>query len=62
MATRTITPAETELAQGLLAKARRAMAAIADYDQAKVDRICQAIGVGGRQPRKRRAARQHERR
>ena len=50
MATRTITPAETELAQRLLAKARRAMAAIADYDQAKVDRICQAVGWAGANP------------
>jgi sulfoacetaldehyde dehydrogenase len=50
MATRTITPAETELAQGLLARANRAMAAIADYDQAKVDRICQAIAWAAANP------------
>src|SRR6187402_1859387 len=50
MATRTITPAETELAQRLLDKARAAMAAIADYDQAKVDRICQAVGWAGANP------------
>ena len=50
MAIRTITPAETELAQGLLGKARRAMAAIADYDQARVDRICQAIAWAAANP------------
>src|ERR1043165_5226692 len=44
MAPRTITPQESELAQRLLANARKAMQQIADYDQKKVDRICQAIG------------------
>lgn len=50
MAPRTITPQETELAQRLLANARTAMAAIADYDQKKVDRICQAVGWAGANP------------
>ena len=44
MAARTITQQEAELAQRLLDNARKAMSAIADYDQAKVDRICQAVG------------------
>lgn len=44
MAPRTITPEEKQLAQQLRAKARSAMTQIADYDQAKVDRLCQAIG------------------
>ena len=32
------------------------MAAIADYDQAKVDRICQAVGWAGGQSGNRRSA------
>jgi sulfoacetaldehyde dehydrogenase len=43
MATRTITTAETDLAQETLGRARRAMDAIASYDQATVDRLCQAV-------------------
>src|SRR5262245_24219464 len=50
MAARTITPQESELAQRLLANARQAMQQIADYDQAKVDRICQAIGWAAANP------------
>src|SRR6478752_907026 len=50
MAARTITPQETELAQRLLANARKAMQQIADYDQAKVDRLCQAVGWAGANP------------
>ena len=50
MAPRTITPQETELAQRLLGNARKAMQQIADYDQKKVDRICQAIGWAGANP------------
>ena len=50
MATRTITPAESELAQRLLQNARRAMSAIAEYDQAKVDRLCQAVGWAAANP------------
>jgi sulfoacetaldehyde dehydrogenase len=50
MAPRTITQQESELAQRLLANARKAMAAIADYDQARVDRICQAIGWAAANP------------
>ena len=41
---RDITADETILAADLLAKARAAMAEIADYDQARVDRLAQAIG------------------
>ena len=41
---REITPEEKQQAADLLAKARRAMDAIKDYDQAKIDRLCQAIG------------------
>jgi sulfoacetaldehyde dehydrogenase len=40
---RTITAEETEVAHELLTNARRAMHAIADYDQPTVDRICQAV-------------------
>ena len=40
---RTITEAERAYAQELLAKARRAMCLIEGYDQAKVDRLCQAV-------------------
>jgi sulfoacetaldehyde dehydrogenase len=43
MATRTITEAESGVATELLARARDAMRAIADYDQATVDRLCQAV-------------------
>src|SRR5688500_18551711 len=50
MAPRPITPQESELAGRLLANAREAMAAIADYDQAMVDRICQAIGWAAANP------------
>ena len=50
MAPRTITAQESELAQRLRDNARTAMAAIADYDQAKVDRICQAVGWAGANP------------
>jgi sulfoacetaldehyde dehydrogenase len=41
---RSITDAEKQYAQELLEKARRAMAAVEDYDQARVDRLCQAVG------------------
>ena len=41
---RDITADETSLAADLLAKARAAMVEIADYDQARVDRLAQAIG------------------
>jgi len=36
--------AQTEYLQGLIQRARIAMAAIEDYDQARVDRLCQAVG------------------
>ena len=44
MAPRVITDEEKAYADGLLIKARAAMKAIEDYDQAKVDRLCQALG------------------
>src|SRR4029453_19152521 len=44
---RTITTEETGVVQELVGRARAAMAAIADYDQATVDRICRAIAWGG---------------
>lgn len=50
MATRSITTQETELAQQLLANARKAMDQIAEYDQVRVDRICQAIGWAAANP------------
>ena len=50
MASRDITTDERDLAQRLLTNARRAMQQIADYDQARVDRICQAIGWAAANP------------
>ena len=44
---RAITGEEIEIVTELVARARAAMSAIADYDQATVDRICQAIGWAG---------------
>ena len=41
---RPITEEEKQYAQDLLLKARVAMKAIEDYDQATVDRLCQAVG------------------
>lgn len=41
---REITEEEKELAQEMLQKARAAMKEIEDYDQATVDRLCQAVG------------------
>lgn len=35
---------QTEYLQGLIARSRAAMAAIEDYDQVRVDRLCQALG------------------
>src|ERR1043166_9382032 len=40
---RTITEQESAAARELLMRARAAMAAVADYDQARVDRLCQAV-------------------
>ncbi len=51
MAPRTITPQESQHARELLANARCAMAAIAGYDQARVDRICQAIAWAAANPK-----------
>jgi sulfoacetaldehyde dehydrogenase len=44
---RTITAEETEVVTALVARARAAMAAIAGYDQAAVDRVIRAIGWAG---------------
>ena len=44
---RAITPDEQADARSLLERARRAMAAIAGYDQATVDRLCRAIAWAG---------------
>ena len=44
---RAITAEETEVVDALVGRARVAMAAIADYDQATVDRLCRAIGWAG---------------
>lgn len=41
---RPITPEEKQYARELLDRARRAMCLIADYDQARIDRLCQAVG------------------
>ncbi len=41
---RDITPAEQKLVVDMVARARVAMQRIKDYDQARVDRLCQAIG------------------
>ena len=41
---RLITEEEKQVAQELVARARAAMKAIEDYDQARVDRLCQAVG------------------
>jgi len=40
---RSITPEEKQYAQELLQRARRAMCLISDYDQAQIDRLCQAV-------------------
>jgi sulfoacetaldehyde dehydrogenase len=42
--TRTITPAESATVEALMARARHAMREAADFDQATVDRLCQAVG------------------
>ena len=47
MAARTITAAETEVVQELVGRARAAMRAIESYDQATVDRLCQAVAWAG---------------
>src|SRR3970040_2265661 len=41
---REITPKEKELAREMLERARAAMAQVADYDQARVDRLAQPLG------------------
>src|SRR5262245_47705701 len=51
MAWRTITAEEQELARSLLDRARAAMAATESFDQATVDRLCQAVAwAGGNEP------------
>src|SRR5688572_29928457 len=44
MAARTITPEEKAYAAELLERARIALKQVENYDQARVDRLCQAIG------------------
>jgi sulfoacetaldehyde dehydrogenase len=44
---RTITAEEIDVVQELVGRARAAMAAIAHYDQAAVDRVCRAVGWAG---------------
>src|SRR5262245_46006039 len=44
---RAITPEEQAIARSLIARARDAMTAIADYDQATVDRLCRALAWAG---------------
>ena len=51
---RVITPEESQLVDTLIARGRAAMQAIDGYDQATVDRLCQAVGVGRRPTRPRR--------
>lgn len=41
---REISPEEKQIATDMLARARAAMDAIKDYDQAQIDRLCQALG------------------
>jgi sulfoacetaldehyde dehydrogenase len=41
---RSITPEETALVDTMVTRARAAVARIADYDQARVDRLAQGIG------------------
>jgi sulfoacetaldehyde dehydrogenase len=50
MATRSVTSEEQARARELLTRARRAMALIADYDQARVDRLCQGIAWASANP------------
>ena len=51
MAARTITAEETGLVHELIGRARAAMRAIEGYDQATVDRLCQAVAwAGGNEP------------
>ena len=47
MATRTITAEEAQLARDLLGRARAAMRAAENYDQATVDRLCRAVAWAG---------------
>ena len=44
---RAITPEEQAVARSLVERARQAMADIADYDQATVDRLCRAVAWAG---------------
>src|SRR6266550_1702255 len=41
---RSITAEEKQYLQELLQKGRRAMCEISDFDQAQIDRLCQAVG------------------
>ena len=44
---RAITVEETQVVQELVQRAREAMAGIAGYDQAAVDRLCRAVAWAG---------------
>ncbi len=44
MSTRSITPEEKSYVAELVARARTAMREVENYDQAKIDRLCQAVG------------------
>jgi sulfoacetaldehyde dehydrogenase len=50
MTTRTVTVGDTEVAHALLGNARRAMAAVAGFDQSTVDRLCQGIAWAAANP------------
>ena len=47
MAERSITEEEQQICAGIIARARTAMADVEAYDQARVDRLCRAIGWAG---------------
>lgn len=47
MSTREITEEEQQTVDAHIARARAAMAAVANYDQVQVDRLCQALGWAG---------------
>ncbi|MEO7275505.1 MAG: aldehyde dehydrogenase family protein [Vicinamibacterales bacterium] len=47
MAARAITAEETDLVHEVVGRARAAMRAVEDYDQATVDRLCQAVAWAG---------------
>ena len=50
---RSLTPEEKHYAQELFERARRAMCLIENYDQARIDRLCQAVGWATAEPTRR---------